>query len=161
MQNRCLYLPSSLFYFFKDFIYLFLERGREGEREGEKHQCVVASHMPLLLGTWPTTQTCALIGNRTGDPLVCRLLLIPLSHTSQGPSSHLHLLFFSLTCCIWAFATYPNTALDEGHQQHLSCYIHCQLSVLFLIDLSAFEEQRGCSILKHCVLLASRSPLPR
>ena len=29
------------------FIYLFIfrERGREGEREGEKHQCVVASHM--------------------------------------------------------------------------------------------------------------------
>ena len=32
--------------FKKDFIYLFLERGREGEREGEKHQCVFASHMP-------------------------------------------------------------------------------------------------------------------
>ena len=32
--------------FLKYFIYLFLERGREGEREGEKHQCVVASHMP-------------------------------------------------------------------------------------------------------------------
>ena len=32
-------------YFLKDFIYLFLERG-EGEREGEKHQCVVASHAP-------------------------------------------------------------------------------------------------------------------
>ena len=30
----------------KDFIYLFLERGREGEREGEKPQCVVASHIP-------------------------------------------------------------------------------------------------------------------
>ena len=28
------------------FIYLFLERGREGEREGEKHRCVIASHMP-------------------------------------------------------------------------------------------------------------------
>ena len=28
-------------------IYLLLERGREGEREGEKHQCVVASHAPL------------------------------------------------------------------------------------------------------------------
>ena len=27
-------------------MYLFLERGREGERKGEKHQCVVASHMP-------------------------------------------------------------------------------------------------------------------
>ena len=32
-------------HFFKDFIYLFLERGREGERKGEKHQCVVASHV--------------------------------------------------------------------------------------------------------------------
>ena len=31
------------FIFLKDFIYLFLERGREGERE--KHQCVVASHV--------------------------------------------------------------------------------------------------------------------
>ena len=27
-------------------IHLFLERGREGERKGEKHQCVVASHTP-------------------------------------------------------------------------------------------------------------------
>ena len=32
--------------FFKDFIYLiFRERGREGDREGEKYQ-MVASHMP-------------------------------------------------------------------------------------------------------------------
>ena len=28
-----------LLYFLKDFIYLFLDRGREGEREGEKHWC--------------------------------------------------------------------------------------------------------------------------
>ena len=27
--------------YFLDIIYLFLERGREGGREGEKHQCVV------------------------------------------------------------------------------------------------------------------------
>ena len=33
------------FYFFKDFIYLFLERGKGG-RKGEKHHCVVASYMP-------------------------------------------------------------------------------------------------------------------
>ena len=38
---------------------LFLERGR---REKEKHQCVVASRAPLL-GTWATTQACALTGN--------------------------------------------------------------------------------------------------
>ena len=37
-----------LFLFFINlflFIY-FLERGKEGEREGEKHQCVVPSHTP-------------------------------------------------------------------------------------------------------------------
>ena len=28
------------------FIYLFLERGEGREREGEKHQCVVASGVP-------------------------------------------------------------------------------------------------------------------
>ena len=32
--------------YFKDFIYLFLERGKGGEREGEKHQCVIASCAP-------------------------------------------------------------------------------------------------------------------
>ena len=37
--------------FFLHFIYLInylfcRQRGSEGEREGEKHQCVVASHMP-------------------------------------------------------------------------------------------------------------------
>ena len=36
-----------------------------------------------LLGTWPTTQGFALTGNRTGDPLVPRLALNPLSYTSQ------------------------------------------------------------------------------
>ena len=33
------------------------------------------------VGTWPTTQACALTGNRTHDPLVRRLVLNPLSHT--------------------------------------------------------------------------------
>ena len=32
--------------FCKDFIYLFLEKGREGERKSEKQQCVVDSCMP-------------------------------------------------------------------------------------------------------------------
>ena len=33
------------FYFFKDFIYFFFrERGKEGEREGEKHQWVIVPH---------------------------------------------------------------------------------------------------------------------
>ena len=42
-QEPCL---SFIFLFFKIFYLFILERGREGEREGEKHQCVVASCLP-------------------------------------------------------------------------------------------------------------------
>ena len=44
------------------------------------------THPPL--GTWPATQAHALTGNRTGDPLVRRSVLNPLSHTSQGRGSN-------------------------------------------------------------------------
>ena len=37
-----------------------------------------------LLGTWPEIQACALTGNQTRDPLVCRPALNPLSYTNQG-----------------------------------------------------------------------------
>ena len=46
---------------------------------------MVAYHVPPTAGlTWPATQACALTGNQTGDPLVHRQVLSPLSHTSQG-----------------------------------------------------------------------------
>ena len=33
--------------FLKSFyLFIFIEKGKDGEREGEKHQWVVASHMP-------------------------------------------------------------------------------------------------------------------
>ena len=72
------------FLFFKEFIYLFLERrgGREKERERS-----INVWLPLMLPplrTWPTTQACALTGNQTGNTLVHRPALNPLSHTSQG-----------------------------------------------------------------------------
>ena len=65
---------------FKKRFYLFLEKGEGSERK-------INVWLPLvhtLLGTWPTTQACALTGNRTSDPLVHRVALNPLSHTSQG-----------------------------------------------------------------------------
>ena len=55
MQYRVLIVNNCRFTFLKRtnsffkgfFIYFYFqrERGREGERDGEKHQCVVASHM--------------------------------------------------------------------------------------------------------------------
>ena len=37
-----------IYFYLKNIFYVFIfrERGREGEREGEKHQCVVACHAP-------------------------------------------------------------------------------------------------------------------
>ena len=70
--------------FFKDFIYLFLERWEVKEKERERNVNVQLPLKHPLLGTWPATQACALTGNRTSDPLICRLALNPPSHTSEG-----------------------------------------------------------------------------
>ena len=70
----------------KKIIYLFLERGEEGER-GRERKRNIGVWLPLThtpLGTRPTIQACALTRNWTGDPLVFRLALNPLSHSSQG-----------------------------------------------------------------------------
>ena len=72
------------FLFFKDYIYLFLEKGEGREKERERDNVQLPLECPQLARTWPTTQACALLGNRTSDPLVLRTVLKPLSHTSQG-----------------------------------------------------------------------------
>ena len=63
---------------------IFRERGREGERGGEKHQCVVASRVPCtedlacnpgMCPDWESNQW----------PFGSQPALSPLSYTSQGP----------------------------------------------------------------------------
>ena len=49
--------------FFKIFIYLFLERGEGREKERERNVNVWLPLVHPLLGTWLTTQACALTGN--------------------------------------------------------------------------------------------------
>ena len=71
------------FSFLSKILFIFRERGREGEGERERHQCVVAFRAPPT-GDLPATQACVLTGNQTGNPLVHRLALSPLSHNSQG-----------------------------------------------------------------------------
>ena len=68
--------------FFKDFIYLFLEKRREGDNEGVKHQCIVASHA-LPTGDLAHNPDCALTWNRTGNSGSQSGTQL-LSHTSQG-----------------------------------------------------------------------------
>ena len=57
------FLKDLHFYFCKDFIYLFLERGERREKEREKNIHVWLPLMCPPLGTWPATQACALTGN--------------------------------------------------------------------------------------------------
>ena len=64
------------------YLFIFRESGREGEKERNINVWLPLMHSQL--GTWPATQTCALTGNWTSDPLVCRPVLNPLSYTSQG-----------------------------------------------------------------------------
>ena len=54
-----------MYYFFKkiDFICLFLERGEGREKERERNINVWLPLAHPLLGTWSTTQACALTGN--------------------------------------------------------------------------------------------------
>ena len=70
--------------FFKDFVYLFLERGEGREKERERNINVWLPLAHPQLGTWLATQACALTGNQAGNPLVFRTTPNPLSHTSQG-----------------------------------------------------------------------------
>ena len=75
LSSSLLFLSFN-FNFLKDFFnFLFSERGegREGGREGEKHQCVVASCTPPA-------------GDLACNPGMCpgRPALNPLRHTGQG-----------------------------------------------------------------------------
>ena len=80
--NKIIFVCACCSFFFKGYIYLFLETG-EGREEERKRNIHV--WLPLacpLLGTWSTTQACAPTGNQTSSPLVRRPALSPLNHTS-------------------------------------------------------------------------------
>ena len=55
--DRCICVYYLLIYLFKQSFYLLLERGREGEREGEKHRSVAPCTPPT--------------GDLAGNPGMC------------------------------------------------------------------------------------------
>ena len=70
---------------FEGFIYfIFRQRGREGEREGEKPQCVAASCAVPPTGDLACNPGMCPDWELTHNPLVRRLALNPLSYPSQG-----------------------------------------------------------------------------
>ena len=79
-----LYEPKYVHFilFFKDFIY-FLERVGEGDREGKKHQCVVASHVLATVDLVHNPGMCP-DWELNWRPFDSQAGTLPLSHTSQG-----------------------------------------------------------------------------
>ena len=80
-------MTSKLQYKESRFIYVFIfrERGREGEREGEKHQCVVASQRPLTGDLARNPDVCPDWESNL-RPFGSQPTPNPLSYTSQGNS---------------------------------------------------------------------------
>ena len=77
--------------------YLFIFRGEEREKGWERNiNCGCLSH--LLRETGPATQAGALTWKQVGAPLVCRPVLNPLSHTSQGKKWVSSKLYFYSIC---------------------------------------------------------------
>ena len=66
LRKKCVYsnciLPNEVIIFLRFYLFIFRGEGK-GRREGEKHQCVVASRV-CPAGNWPATQGCALTGNQ-------------------------------------------------------------------------------------------------
>ena len=107
LQRVYTHILFSLFY----FIYLFLERGKGREKEWERNINVWLPLTRPLLGTLPETQACALTGNGTGDPLVHRLALNLLTHTSQVCSLHFWVPFFIIELTILGYISLACTFL--------------------------------------------------
>ena len=80
---QCCSIISKIGFLKIFYLFIFKDMGREGEREGEKRQCVVASHVPCPGIPMCDSQARALTGNQTSDLWDHRLALSSLGHTSQ------------------------------------------------------------------------------
>ena len=110
------------------FDFFLRERGREEERERnidawEIYQSVASCTPPM--GTWPTTQACALTGNWTGDLLVGR----PLLNAWATPARW---FFSSFKCvCEWTYSLLS---------------IYCRPSIFLGMRIDGSEDRLGpCS----------------
>ena len=102
----------------------------------------------LQLGTWPTTQACALTGRQTSDLSVCRLALNPLSHTSQA--YFYVLISFLYIDCVSPTVLQPTGGLRTGFIQqnfleHLLCAstVSDAMSLVFFTCPTAFISTLG------------------
>ena len=115
-----------------------MDRGEGRKKERERNVNVWLPLTCPALGTRPATQVCALTVNQTCGPLVLRLALNPLNHTSQG------CLFFLLFPCL-------------GFHIILSLKnISALVSVTQWIECQPANQRVACSIPSHGTCLGCR-----
>ena len=90
---------SFLSFFLRFDLFIFRDRGREGEREGKKYQCMVASHTPSTGDLAHNSDMCP-DWEWNWRPFGSQPVLNPLSYTSQGLILFLNVNFFYLPCSI-------------------------------------------------------------
>ena len=88
-----------------------------------------------LLGTWPTTQACALTGNWTGDPLIHKPGLNPLSYTSQGTKTKFLFYYIKYRKLIEDFTVALFIIMKNWKQPK------CPLSVYWMSNLRYIVKQ--------------------
>ena len=118
---------ATRIFFWRFYLFIFREKGgREKERERISMCDRNIGWLPPAcsqLGTWLAMQACALTGNWTSDLLVLRLMLNPLSHTSQGK------MRIFKTCNTWLFSQgnwslfyYTVKFKKNDNSQHNNCH---------------------------------------
>ena len=145
------YLPilSAVLFFFLFLILFIYFREGKGGKEREKHQCVVASHAPLIGDLARNPGMCP-------DPLVHRLALNPLSHSSHGST----VLLFTMNVTTNLFVRALDLVTSWLFKIHTPTFIHHSLlsSAVFphsLIILSFLLYWSSC----YYSLVLTHSPL--
>ena len=144
-----------LILFFKRFcLFIFRERGKEGEREGEKHRSVASWVCP----SWgpAETQVCALPENRTCHLSLCGMALRQLSHSRQDkcmtnfqePAKP----FFQSTYAICTAYKCVRFPMPHLRSNTWCCQSSCILAISRVCDDMSLET--SCALLGWLVMLS-------
>ena len=121
--------PANIFWLFlKKRLYLLIFREKRQEGETSMYETNIDWLPPALpqLGTRPTTQACALAGNWTSSPSVCRPALNPLKEPHK-------LGFFIIIIFIPHFSSDFPFVLSQTQTLHVILLLHrsCCIDSLF------------------------------
>ena len=136
--NCIVYLLINTFLRF--YLFIFRNRGREGERERNFSVWLPLIHSPLE--TWPATQACALTGNRTNYSLVHRLVLNPLDLYRPGSTYNFRYFIRNIpehTQCICILCP-ADFSTNELRWFNYNCYLKYFTCWMCIIDLHKSKE---------------------